>query len=80
MPEALVELVPLALLFLAFALVWTARKLLEAVFKTVIDAINAIPIPYLGGYLNDGLTAMEQAISNALGSVEHGIDSLIGSS
>lgn len=79
MPEALPELVPLALLFLCFAFVWAARKLLAAMFGAVIDAVNAAHIPYLGGYIHDGLHAMEQAIDNALGSVENGIDSLMGS-
>jgi hypothetical protein len=80
MPEALPELVPLALLLFAFAFVWAARKLLAAMFGAVIDAVNAAHIPYLGGYIHDGLVAMEQAVDHAMGSLVSGIDSLMGAS
>lgn len=76
MPEALPELVPLALLFFCFAFVWAARKLLVGIFEPIISAVHLIP--YLGSALGGVLDAVVQAISNALGSVEHGIDSAIG--
>lgn len=76
MPEALPELVPLALLFFCFAFVWAARKLLVGIFQPIIDAVHLVP--YLGSALAGVLDAVVQALSNALGSVENGIDTLIG--
>jgi hypothetical protein len=80
MPEALPELVPLAVLLLCFAFVWVARKFIAAMFKPIIDAINAAHIPYVSAAISSALHTVEQSIDSALGSVEHGIDSLIGSS
>ncbi len=76
MPEALPELVPLALEFFCFALVWCARILAVAVLGIIADSVGNFP--YLGDALRGAVKSVEQAVSNALGKVEHGIGSLVG--
>ena len=78
MPEALPELVWFALLLFCFAFVWSARKLLQGIFTPIIHAVHLVP--FLGGALAGVLNSVVQAISNELGSIEHGIDKLMGSS
>jgi hypothetical protein len=78
MPEAVPELVWFSLLFFAFAFVWSARKLLAAMFDPFISVLAHIPL--FGGFSADFLKKMEQDIDNKLGSIEHGIDALMGAS
>ena len=78
MPEAIPELIWFALLLFLFAFVYVVRKLIEALFGPIIAAVGRIPL--LGGALRGALSAVEQSISQALGSVEHGIDKLMGAS
>jgi hypothetical protein len=78
MPEALPELVWFSLLFFCFAFVWAARKVLGVIFEPFIGAVSWIP--GLGGLTASGLRAVEQDLDNKLGSIEHGIDALMGAS
>src|SRR5690348_8272803 len=76
MPEALPELIPLALLLVAFGLVYVVRKFVQALFGPIIAAVGHIP--GLGGAISGALHSIESAISRALGSAEQAIDHLIG--
>jgi hypothetical protein len=76
-PLALPELIWLALLLFSFAVVYSLRKFIEAMFSTLISILNGL---HLGGVFGGVLTATEQAVSNALGSAEAGIDKAIGAS
>ncbi len=78
MPEALPELVWFALLFFCFAFVWAARKLLTAMLSPIINLIGQIPLA--GSAAAGFLVTIEQDIDSKLGSIEGGIDSLMGSS
>lgn len=78
MPEAIPELIWFALLLFTFALVYVVRRFIEALFTPIIAAVGHVPL--LGGALRGALVSVEQSISNALGSVENGIDALIGAS
>lgn len=75
---ALAPLVSLALLVVAFGIVWSIRKLLNALFGWLIAILSHIP--QIGGYLEGALHTAEQAVSNALGAAEHAIDAAIGAS
>lgn len=75
---AVVGLVEIALLLLAFALVFVVRKFLEALFGWVADLASYIP--GAGGAVEGWIRSAEQAVANALGTAEHGIDAAIGAS
>jgi hypothetical protein len=78
MPEALPELVWFSLLFFCFAFVWAARQVLASTFGAVIAVLAHIPL--FGGFSADFLHTIEQDLDNKLGSIEHGIDALMGAS
>lgn len=78
MPEALPELVWFAVVLFCFAFVWTSRKLLTALFGGIASLVGHIP--FVGGAVSDAVHSTNQAVANALGSVESGLDSLIGAS
>lgn len=78
MPEALVELLPLALLFFALALVSSSQAIVKAIFDPLIAVVGKIP--FLGDAIGSALSAMAQAIDNALGTAYNKIDALIGKS
>lgn len=46
----------------------------------VMDKLSSIlaGVPWVGGKLSDAVKSMAQAITNAAGTIEHGIDSLVG--
>lgn len=78
MPEALPELVWFALLLFCFAFVWAARKVIHALFSAVFGLIPKAPV--IGPALDSFLHGIERDVDNALGSVEAGIDGLMGAS
>jgi len=75
---ALADLLWIAVLLFAFAFVWTVRKLIAALFGSLIAVLQQVP--GLGGPLGRLLFTIEQAVANALGSAEGAIDRLIGAS
>ena len=75
---ALGPLVALAVLLVAFGLVFVVRRFVRAIFGPIIAV--ASKVPGLGGVLSSALHAIEQAISNALGSAEHAIEHAMASS
>lgn len=75
---ALPPLVAIALLIVAFGIVWTIRKLTQALFGWLIDAVSWLPI--IGGDAAKLLRYPEQAVANVLGKAEHAIDGAIGAS
>lgn len=75
---ALVPLISLALLMVAFGIVFVVRKLTDALFGWLISALEAIPA--IGGALAGPFKTVEQAVANALGSAEHAIDGAMGAS
>lgn len=78
MPEALVELIPLALLFFALALVMVSKQLVHAIFDPLIATAGRIPL--LGGIISSALSVMVQGIDSALGTAYRKLDALIGAS
>ena len=72
----LVELSPLVIALIALGLAIIATLIIRAITRPLIDAAHNIP--YVGGWLGGQVEHMAQALSNALGSAEHGIDKLIG--
>lgn len=78
MPLAVPELIWFALLLFAFAVVYTLRKFIEALFTPLIHAFGWVPV--VGATIADGLRATESAVSSALGSAEGRIDQAIGAS
>lgn len=75
---ALADLVWIAVLLFAFAFAWTARKLIAALFGSLIALLESIPA--IGNYLSSPFHATEQAVANALGAAEGAIDTAIGAS
>lgn len=78
MPVALPELIVYALLFFALAFAFASRRMTQAILGPIIRLLQSIPA--IGGTLASPLQAVETAIVNACYSIEHGVDSLIGSS
>lgn len=76
MQIALADLVIYALVFLAIAFAFAARKLTQALFGALIHALQAIPV--IGNKLASPFQAIETAITNACYSIEHGADELAG--
>lgn len=74
MPIVLAPLAPLALAFFVIALALAITYLL----RHIADTVRGIRI--VGGYIADKIDGMAQALSNAAGSLENGVDKLIGAS
>lgn len=74
----LLELSPLVLLVIALGLAIIATVIVKALFGPLISALQAIPL--IGGKLASPLEAIARALTGALGSVEGGIDKIIGAS
>lgn len=75
---ALGALIELALLLFAFAFVWTIRRLIQALFGWMEDAVSWLP--WVGGEFASLFQKAEQAVANALGAAEREIDAAIGAS
>lgn len=75
---ALADLLWIGLLLFSFAFVWTARKLIEALFGALISLLEQVPV--IGKYVGHLLFTIEQAVANALGTAEGAIDTAIGAS
>lgn len=67
----------LALDILVVALWCIALALAAAIIMDKLSTILA-GVPWVGGKLSDAVKSMAQALTNAAGSLEHGIDSIVG--
>jgi hypothetical protein len=68
----------LAIFLFSFAVVYTLRAFIAAMFQTLINDLKAIPV--IGGKLASPLEGIAQAVSNALGAAEGRIDQALGAS
>lgn len=76
MPAALLELSPIVLLIIALGLAIVATKLIHALFGPLVSALQTIPV--IGNSLASPFEAIAASLTRFLGSVEDGIDRLIG--
>ena len=70
--------VPLVALDVIVVALWAIATALA--IALVMDKLSSIlaGVPWVGGRLSDAVQSMARAITNAAGTIEHGIDSLVG--
>lgn len=70
--------VPLVALDLLVVVLWAIATALA--IALVMDKLSAIlaGVPWVGGKLSDAVKTMARAVANAAGTLEHGIDGIIG--
>lgn len=78
MAPAVAAPIILAIFLFSFAVVYTLRAFIAAMFQTLINDLKAIPV--IGGKLASPLEGIAQAVSNALGAAEGRIDQALGAS
>lgn len=69
---------PLLALDVIVLVLWTIAAALA--IALIMDKLSAIlaGVPWVGGKLSDAVKSMAKAITNAAGTLEHGIDSIVG--
>ena len=70
--------VPLVALDVLVVALWAIATALAIVL--VMDKLSSIlaGVPWVGGKLSDAVKSMARAVTNAAGTIEHGIDSIVG--